>query len=146
MSLLDSVRGKKTRNKLSKAEKDYHNVLTHNQNEIIRSYKYAAAAKEQEIKVYRSVLFSMGQLQDELGIDTLPHPEITPGSFNTSDFLADIFKNFKIPDQYGGKSASRALSQLAQSSSSELDSIGNAYFKKIANSLTKNNQEQRIEP
>lgn len=138
MSLLDRFRTPKTRNKRTKEEIQHLNVLTTNQKKIIDSYKARALASEMESKILRSTLFSLDDMNAELGIDAFENQNqssiMSNGQFNFSDLIIKVLGGIDKSHVPGGKTTLSGISDFVQSQSQEINSLASHQIQNIVKS------------
>ena len=139
MSILDRFRAKKGHYKRTKEEIQHLNVLTDNQKKIIESYKARSLASEMESKVLRSTLFSLDEMNADLGIDAFDNAPsvISNGQFNFSDLIIKVLKGLKHDSIPGGKTTLGAASDFISSQSNEINALAGHQLKNMMPKLDK---------
>ena len=133
MSILDRFRTKKAHYKRTSEEIKQFNVLNNNQLKIIESYRMRCLAAEQESKCLRSTLFSLDDMQSELGIDAFDNAPsvISNGQFNFSDLIIKVLKGLKHDSIPGGKTTLGAASDFISSQSNEINALAGHQLKNM---------------
>jgi len=139
MSILDRFRTKKAHYKRTSEEIKQFNVLNNNQLKIIESYRMRCLAAEQESKALRSTLFSLDDMQSELGIDAFDNAPsvISNGQFNFSDLIIKVLKGLKHDSIPGGKTTLGAASDFISSQSNEINALAGHQLKNMMPKLDK---------
>ena len=139
MSILDRLRTKKGHYKRTSEEIKQFKVLNNNQLKIIESYRMRCLAAEQESKALRSTLFSLDDMQSELGIDAFDNAPsvISNGQFNFSDLIIKVLKGLKHDSIPGGKTSISAISDFVGSQSNEINSLAGHQIKNMMPKLDK---------
>ena len=139
MSIFDMFRTKKGHYKRTKEEIQHLNVLTDNQKKIIESYKARSLASEMESKVLRSTLFSLDEMNADLGIDVFDNAPsvISNGQFNFSDLIIKVLKGLKHDSIPGGKTTLGAASDFIASQSNEINALAGHQLKNMMPKLDK---------